>query len=80
VLITRKYMKEKGSCLDAWCSVFNRLKSGFSRVDSGPLLIHDSWPPIAWAWILPPDSGCFQLITIRLTNPCFEINDLKSMI
>jgi hypothetical protein len=80
VLITRKYMKEKGRCLDAWCSVFNRLKSGFSRVDFGPLLIHDSWPPVAWAWILPPDSGCFQLITICLTNPRFEINDLKSTI
>ena len=59
--ITRKYMKEKSSCLGALCSVFNRLKSGFSRVDFGPLFIHDSWPPIAWGWILPPDSGYFKL-------------------
>jgi hypothetical protein len=40
--ITRKYMKEKSGCLGALCSVFNRLKSGFSRVDFGSLLIHDS--------------------------------------
>ena len=45
VLITRKYMKKKGSCLDAWYSVFNRLKSGFSRVGFGPILIDNSCPP-----------------------------------
>ena len=44
MLITRKYMKEKSSCLDVWCFVFNRLKSGFFRVDFGSLLIHDSPP------------------------------------
>ena len=49
----------EGYCLEQWCLYVHRLKSGFSRVDFGPLFIHDSWPPTAWAWILPPDSGCF---------------------
>jgi hypothetical protein len=53
--------EEEGCCLEQWCLYVYRLKSGFSRVDFGPLFIHDSWPPTVWAWILPPDSGCFQL-------------------
>ena len=75
--------EEEGCCLEQWCLYVHRLKSGFSRVDFGPLFIHDSWPPTAWAWILPPDSGCFRALpeaSICLTNPRFEINDLKSMI
>jgi hypothetical protein len=53
--------EEEGCCLEQWYLYVHRLKSGFSRVDFGPLFIHDSWPPTAWAWIIPPDSGCFQL-------------------
>jgi hypothetical protein len=49
--------EEEGCCLEQWCLYVYRLKSGFSRVDFGPLFIHDSWPPTAWAWVLPPDSG-----------------------
>ena len=51
----------EGCCLEQWCLYVHRLKSGFSRVDFGPLFMHNSWPPTAWAWIIPPDSGCFQL-------------------
>ena len=36
-------------CLEQWCLYVHRLKSGFSRVDFGPLFIYDSWPPTAWA-------------------------------
>jgi hypothetical protein len=53
--------EEEGSCLEQWCLYVHRLKFGFSRVNFGLLFIHDSWPPTAWAWILLPDSGCFQL-------------------
>jgi hypothetical protein len=31
--IMREYMREKGSGLGTLCSVFNQLKSGFSKVD-----------------------------------------------
>jgi len=75
--------EEEGYCLEQWCLYVHRLKSGFSRVNFGSLFIHDFWPPTAWAWILPPDSSCFRAFpeaSICLTNPRFEINDLKSMI
>ena len=78
--------EEEGCCLEQWCLYVHQLKSGFSRVDFGFLFIHDSWPPTAWAWILPPDSAvssCFRALpeaSICLTNPCFEINHLKLMI
>ena len=39
--ITREYMKKRGCGLGAWCSLFKGLKSGFSRGDFGPLLIHE---------------------------------------
>ena len=53
--------EEEDYCLEQWCLYVHRLKSGFSKVDLGPLFIHDSWPPTVWAWILLPDSSCFQL-------------------
>ena len=53
--------EEEGCCLEQWCLYVHRLKSSFSRVDFGPLFIYDSWPPTAWAWIIPLDFGCFQL-------------------
>ena len=53
--------EEEGCCLEQWCLYVHQLKSGFSRVNFGPLFIHDSWPPTAWAWILLSDSGYFQL-------------------
>ena len=54
--------EEEDCCLEQWCLYIHQLKSGFSRVDFGPLFIYDSWPPTTWAWILPLDSGFFQLI------------------
>ena len=78
--------EEEGCCLDQWCLYVHRLKSGFSRVDFGPLFIHDSWPPTAWPGFfhqIPAVSSCFKALpeaSICLTNPRFEINDLKSMI
>ena len=42
--ITREYMKKKSVYLSALYSVFNRLKSGFSRVDFGSLLIDNFCP------------------------------------
>jgi hypothetical protein len=53
--------EEEGCCLEQWYPYVHRLKSDFSKVDFGPLFIHDSWSPTTWAWILPPDSSCFQL-------------------
>ena len=76
-------LEEEGCYLEQWYLYVHRLKSGFSRVDFGPLFIYDSWPPTAWAWILPPNSSCFRAFpeaSICLTNPCFGTNDLKSMI
>jgi hypothetical protein len=40
--------EEEGCCLEQWCLYVHRLKSSFSKVDFGPLFIHDSWPPTAW--------------------------------
>ena len=75
----------EGCCLEQWCLYVHRLKSGFSRVDFDLLFIHDSWPPTAWAWIIPPDSGCFQLfpaVSGRFQRPPFtlQIPALKSTI
>ena len=46
--------EEEGCCLEQWCLYVHRLKSGFSRVDFGPLFIHDSWPPTR---LTGPDRG-----------------------
>jgi hypothetical protein len=53
--ITREYMKKKGSCLGTLCSVFNRLKSGFSQEDFGSLVIDNSCHPP------PPCLGSYTL-------------------
>ena len=45
--------------------------------------VEESRPRQLGARILPLDSGCFRVLpeaSICLTNPRFEINDLKSMI
>ena len=34
--------EEGGCCLEQWCLYIHQLKSGFSRMDFGPLFIHDS--------------------------------------
>ena len=52
--------EEEGCYLEDWCLYIHQLKSGFSKVDFSPLFIHNSLPPTTWAWILLPDSGCFQ--------------------
>src|SRR5580692_1750731 len=67
------------------CTKISSVQSGPGpTVQSGQS--NNYWPPTAWAWILPLDSSYFQLFpgaseaSICLTNPCFEINNLKSMI
>jgi hypothetical protein len=75
--------EERGYYLKQWYLYVHQLKSGFSKVDFGPLFIHDSWPPTAWAWILLPVSSYFWALpaaSICLINSRFEINDLESMI
>ena len=52
--------EEEGCCLEQWCPYVHQLKSGFSRVDFGPLFIHNSWPPLPgpgfFHWILAVSS------------------------
>jgi hypothetical protein len=59
--------EEEGCCLEQWCLYIHRLKSGFSRVDFGPLFIHNSWPPHCLSLdsstgfrLFPANSRCFQ--------------------
>jgi hypothetical protein len=49
--------EEEDCCLEQWCLYVHRLKSSFSRVDSGPLFIHDSWPPTVTGRIRSDRSG-----------------------
>jgi hypothetical protein len=51
----------RGCYLKQWYLYVHQLKSDFSRVDFSPLFIYDSELPTAWAWILPSNSGYFQL-------------------
>jgi hypothetical protein len=74
--------KGRGYYLEQWCLYVHQLKSGFSRVDFSPLFIYNSWPPSAWAWILPLDSGYFQLFPGTSGQLLFalQIPVLKSII
>ena len=59
--------EEEGCCLEQWCLYVHRLKSGFSRVDFGPLFIHDSWPPTRLATVWSGlDRGLFWRLLKRL--------------
>ena len=58
-------MKKKSCCLGALCSLFKWLKSGFSRGDFGPLLIHEL------PALLCPDH-CAPDVLISLRKPLLD--------
>ena len=69
--------EEEGCCLEQWCLYVHRLKSGFSRVDFGPLFIHDFWPHYLGLdsstgfWLFSAVSRCFQRPPFTLQIPVF---------
>ena len=38
--------EEEGCYLEQWYLYVPQLKYGFSRMNFGPLFIHNSWPPL----------------------------------